>query len=262
MLAAMRADPTLAARKGVRLTPACGGAFAPSDGNRDRARPHSQRECQRVECVPEGIRRVNLPAGLYALLLVWALQHRPARRDDDGPSADLHDRERNPEEREDVRPDQVRPDQQEEAVHGDPLRQRLARLRRVLVRQREEDGASSERIHDREQRADDEEDALRRFNHGISAIPYRSRPPRTGSTHKRVQASLKSRRGPRGKSFDRSTWPRLHRKLDFTCPAGKNSCSQPSHSWPAPKNSSSTFALSNPDIGPQSRPKARAAIIR
>ena len=43
--------------------------------------------------------------------------------------------------------------------------------------------------------------------------------------------------------------------------AGKNSCSHPSHSLPAPKNSSSTFALSNPDIGPQSSQSARAALI-
>src|ERR1700704_445810 len=49
---------------------------------------------------------------------------------------------------------------------------------------------------------------------------------------------------------------------DLTWPEGKTSCSQPSHSLPAPKNSSSTFALSKPDIGPQSSPSARAASIK
>ena len=41
----------------------------------------------------------------------------------------------------------------------------------------------------------------------------------------------------------------LQRKFDFTWPAGKNSWPQSSH-LPATKNSSSTFALSKPDIGP------------
>src|SRR6476659_5239889 len=84
----------------------------------------------------------------------------------------------------------------------------------------------------------------------------------TEKVHSSVHASLNSKRELRGNSFDGSPWPRLQRKFDFTCPAGKNSCSQPSHSFPAPKNSSSSFVLSKPDIGPQSSPSARAARMR
>ena len=49
--------------------------------------------------------------------------------------------------------------------------------------------------------------------------------------------------------------------FDLTWPSAKNSCSQPKHGLPAAKNSSSTFALSKPDNGPQSGPRARAARI-
>jgi hypothetical protein len=35
-----------------------------------------------------------------------------------------------------------------------------------------------------------------------------------------------------------------------------------SRSTPAPKNSSSALAVSNPDMGPQSNPSARAAIMK
>src|SRR5450759_3876982 len=44
----------------------------------------------------------------------------------------------------------------------------------------------------------------------------------------------------------------IAQKVRLDVPRRKNSCSQPSHSLPAPKNSSSSFALSKPDIGPQS----------
>src|SRR5207245_8623108 len=53
----------------------------------------------------------------------------------------------------------------------------------------------------------------------------------------------------------------LHTKFDLIVPDTYSS-HIPSRSTPAPKNSSSTLALSNPDIGPQSSPRARAAIIR
>ena len=48
--------------------------------------------------------------------------------------------------------------------------------------------------------------------------------------------------------MDASPYPRLQRKLDFQRPSGKNSAS--------------TFALSKPDIGPQSSPSARAAMMK
>src|SRR5690606_15725594 len=63
-----------------------------------------------------------------------------------------------------------------------------------------------------------------------------------------LQASSKPSRGERAKMLAGSPLPRLTRKLErIRVPA---------------KNSASTFALSKPDIGPQSRPSARAAISR
>src|SRR5690606_18421241 len=61
-------------------------------------------------------------------------------------------------------------------------------------------------------------------------------------------ASSKPSRGERGKMLARSPWPRLTRKLDLT--------SEPL------KKASSTLSVSKPDIGPVSRPSARAAMIR
>src|SRR4029077_2524334 len=66
--------------------------------------------------------------------------------------------------------------------------------------------------------------------------------------HRILQASLKSRRGDLGCSKLASPKPRLQTKFDFQ--------EVPS------KKAASTLALSKPDIGPQSRPRARAAIIR
>src|SRR3970040_2739847 len=61
-------------------------------------------------------------------------------------------------------------------------------------------------------------------------------------------ASASGSRGERGNSLAGSPWPRLTRKLErIEVPA---------------KNAASTLALSKPDIGPVSRPSARAARIR
>lgn len=53
----------------------------------------------------------------------------------------------------------------------------------------------------------------------------------------------------------------MHRKFDLIVP-GTYSSHMASRSTPALKNSSSTLALSKPDIGPQSSPRARAAMMR
>src|SRR3970040_1918273 len=61
-------------------------------------------------------------------------------------------------------------------------------------------------------------------------------------------ASSNGSRGERGNSLAGSPWPRLTGKLDrIDVPA---------------KNAASTLALSKPDIGPVSRPRARAARLR
>ncbi len=69
-----------------------------------------------------------------------------------------------------------------------------------------------------------------------------------GEDYSSTHASSKSRRGDRGNSPAGSPWPRLQRKLDR----------QPRSA----RNSSSTMALSKPDIAPVSSPSARAARIR
>ena len=61
-------------------------------------------------------------------------------------------------------------------------------------------------------------------------------------------ASSKARRGARGGSLDGSPRPMEQMKLDLTAVPAKNSRSTP--------------ALSKPDIGPQSKPRARACTSR
>src|ERR1051326_8152047 len=82
-----------------------------------------------------------------------------------------------------------------------------------------------------------------------------------GVRYNNLQDSSKSRRGLRGKIDFGSPYPMLHRKFDFTHPAACSWQAEGSFAGGA-KNSASTLALSNPDIGPQSRPIARAARIR
>src|SRR5690606_6375700 len=62
-----------------------------------------------------------------------------------------------------------------------------------------------------------------------------------------LQASSKGRRGLRGNTPFGTPWPRLQRKFDLTVVPEKKA--------------SSTFFISKPDMGPQSRPRERAAII-
>ena len=72
--------------------------------------------------------------------------------------------------------------------------------------------------------------------------------PAAAARYSMRQASSKARRGLRGKIFAGSALPRLMRKFDFQRPSGKNAAS--------------TLALSKPDIGPQSSPSARAAMMK
>jgi hypothetical protein len=55
----------------------------------------------------------------------------------------------------------------------------------------------------------------------------------------------------------------LHKKFDLTGPAATNAVVDGTVPGAgAGKNSRSTFALSKPDIGPQSRPNERAAMMK
>src|SRR5690606_12347819 len=68
---------------------------------------------------------------------------------------------------------------------------------------------------------------------------------RSGRAHSIRAASSNDSRGERGKSCAGSPWPMLTMMLERTAVP--------------PKKAASTMALSNPVIGPQSRPSARAA---
>ncbi len=62
---------------------------------------------------------LRLHRSVYVVFFIVLLpQQRPSRRDDDQPSTDLHNRQRNPEERQNVGPNKIRSHQQGEAVHG------------------------------------------------------------------------------------------------------------------------------------------------
>ena len=86
----------------------------------------------------------------------------------------------------------------------------------------------------------------------VARMALEVRAPRPGCPHRRhhcmKQASSNASRGRRAYAAPGSPWPRLIRKLVF----------QPR----LEKNSSSTFSLSKPDIGPTSSPRLRAAIMR
>ena len=65
-------------------------------------------------------------------------------------SANLYDRQRDPEEGEDMRADEAGNDQQNKAVDCNTLGQKSSRYRRIIACQREENRAAAQRIDDGE----------------------------------------------------------------------------------------------------------------
>src|SRR5260370_35770486 len=129
---------------------------AESDGDGNRARPDSERQCQRIKRIPENILQADLFLDLGAPIAFFlALEHGPSIGYDDESAADLHNRNGNPEEIQNVRTNQKRSDQQDEAVHGHAAGEDSAGGGRVVLRQGEKDVAGTEPIYDREKRAED-----------------------------------------------------------------------------------------------------------
>src|SRR5260221_7787677 len=93
------------------------------------------------------------------------IQHGPSRGRDYETPADLDNGQRDTEEGEDMRSDEVRPHQEVNAVEGDPARKGASGVPRVAFGQGQEDGASPQRIDDRKERAQKEEERLPEFTH-------------------------------------------------------------------------------------------------
>ena len=81
----------------------------------DGSRAYRQRQCQGIECVAERVLRLDGSVDVV-FFVVSRRQQCPSCRDDDQPSADLHDWQRNPKKRKNVGPDKIRPNQKEKAV--------------------------------------------------------------------------------------------------------------------------------------------------
>src|SRR5260370_31858445 len=135
-----------------------------SDGDGNRAGPDSERQSQRIKRIPENILQVDLFVDVGLTVVVFlALEHGPSVGNDNEAAADLHHRNGNPEEIQNVRTDQKRSDQQYEAVHGHAAGEDSAGGGRVVLRQGEKNGTPTDRIHDREKCAEDEKDAFGDF---------------------------------------------------------------------------------------------------
>lgn len=134
-----------------------------SDGNRDGTGTNCQREGQRVERLAQSISASDCSSG-RAVIPAFLIQHRPAGCNHDQPTADLHNRERNPEEGEYVRPQDIGRDQQYETIYRNAASQRSSCLGRVVLREQQKDRTASNRIDDRKERAHDQENTLGNLN--------------------------------------------------------------------------------------------------
>ena len=133
---------------------------AQSDRNRDGAGTNCQRKRQRVERLAQSISASDRSPGRAAVMLIFLIQHRPARCNYDQSAADLHHRKRNPKEGEHVRPEGIGRDQQYETIYGNPASQHSPGLGRVVSGEQQKDGSASDRIHDRKERAHHQENTL------------------------------------------------------------------------------------------------------
>ena len=93
------------------------------DGNRTGA--DRQRKREGVKRAAKNIARVYVVVDLIVgiVVIVFLLEHVPAGDDHDHAAADLHNRKRNSEERQNVSADQSRNDQEDKTVERDALRE-------------------------------------------------------------------------------------------------------------------------------------------
>jgi hypothetical protein len=137
-------------------------AFGPirADRNRDgdRARPHGQGQCERIERLAGIIRlmtffRIPRFAGR---IIVRLTQERPAGGDDDESASHLHHRERDSEKGENMSADEDRREDQHQAIKRDHARERDSSLGRQAACQRQEDRRIADGVYDRKQRSENQ----------------------------------------------------------------------------------------------------------
>src|SRR6266481_3758570 len=144
---------------------------AKRDGHGYGAWSNRKGESERVEGAAKNIGGIHFSLHLWAAVhFLFAFQHSPAIGNDDQAATDLHDGNGNPKEMQNVRADEKRSNQKDEAVHCDLASENPARRSGIFARQGEKDGAAANRIHDGEQRSEDQQDTFGGFQQGVSSI--------------------------------------------------------------------------------------------
>src|SRR2546427_180080 len=191
---------------------------AESDGDRNRTRTDGERQGQRVKSVVENILQVDLFLDVDVAVVVFlTLEHGPPVGNDDEAAADLDDRNGNSKEIQDVRADQERSNQQHETVHGHAAGQGSARGGGIFLRQGEKDRAAAERIHDRKQRTENQQDTFCGFQQGSSGEESIAEARRRGnleSSRERVLRKLKRNAAAWAAAFRENLPPGLEEEAD------------------------------------------------
>lgn len=133
--------------------------------NRNRAGTHRQRQREWIKSAAKNIARIDIVMNLTAriVVVVFLLEHVPSGDDYDQAPAYLDNRQRDSEERENMRANQTGNDQQDKTIERDALREKPTGCGRIIARQREKNGAAAQRVDDGEKRAEKEDCSLDRF---------------------------------------------------------------------------------------------------
>ena len=129
----------------------CGGDGTWTDG---------ERQSERIKGAAENIGGIHIFLNLAALVVVFLFEHGPAIGNDDEAAADLHHRDRDAEEGEDVRADKIRGDDEDETVEGDAPGKEAAGLGGVVVGEGKKYRTAADRIDDRKEGTDDEKNTF------------------------------------------------------------------------------------------------------
>ena len=140
---------------------------AERDGSGDRTRADRKRQSERVKSAAKNVGGVHIFLNLAALVGIFLLEHGPAVGDDDEAATDLHDRNGDAEEGEDVGANKIGGDDEDETVEGDAPSKEATGGGGVVSGEGEEYGAAADRIDDGEEGADDEKDTFCDFEQGI-----------------------------------------------------------------------------------------------
>src|SRR5437899_6139751 len=143
------------------------------DGHGDRARPNRERESERVEGAAKNIAGIHFFLDFGAAVhFLFAFQHGPAIGNNNQAAADMHDGNGDSEKMQNVRADDERGDQQDKTVQGDMPRQDAAHRVSILSREGEKHGTAAERIDDRKQSGEDEQDTFGDFQGSLRRGEY------------------------------------------------------------------------------------------